>query len=257
MKTFIRELKKIGLRRPILLEGFPGLGYIGKITINYIIQQLKAKKFAELYSPFFPHHVLTNPHGSVRLPRAEFYFWKNPLEEKDVILLTTDTQAQTVEGHYEVVNNFLDFAKKIGIETIIAVGGFSSRVQNGDSRVICVSTNKKLLDRGLKAGAEISPTGNPIVGFAGLTIGLSKFRGIDAMCILGETAGHVPDPAASKNVLKVIQRFLDIDLDFKPLDKAIEKVIETLKKMEDIQDQMDDAVKKSLESELRKTTYII
>lgn len=256
MKTFVKELKIIEARKPTLVEGFPGLGYIGKITISYMVKQLNAKKFAELYSPFFPHHVITNLRGSARLPRAELYFWKNPIGEKDIIFLTTDTQAQTVEGQYEVVNSFLDFAREKEVETVVAVGGFSSKVQDKSPNVVCVSTSKRLLDEALKSGAEISPVGNPIVGLAGLTLGLAKFRGIDALCVLGETAGHMPDPAVSKNVLKVIQRFLSVDFDLKPLDRDIERMVKTLKKMEGLQQRMDDVVKKSLELESRKTTYI-
>ena len=256
METLVKELKTIKPRKPILLAGFPGLGYIGKITVGYMVKQLKAEKLAELYSPFFPHHVITNSQGSARLPRAEFYFWKNPTEDKDLIFLTTDAQAQTVEGQYEVVDSFLDYVKEMGVETVVTIGGYSSKVEDGNSKVVCVSTSKKLLDEVLKAGAEMSPTGNPIVGLAGLTLGLAKFKGIDAICVLGETPGHIPDPAVSKNVLRVVQRFLEVDLDLEPLDKEIEKMVKVLKKMEDVQQRMDDYMKKSLELESRKLTYI-
>lgn len=256
MKTFVKELKSVKLRRPILLEGFPGLGYVGKISISYMVKQLNAKKLAELYSPFFPNHVITNTRGSARLPRADFYFWQNPAEEKDLIFLTSDAQAQNIEGQYEVVDAFLSYAKEMEVEHIIAIGGYSSKIQDRSTRVVCASTNKILLDSVLKTGAEVSPTGNPIVGLAGLTLGLAKFRGLDATCVLGETAGHMPDPAASKNVLMVIQRLLNLVLDLRPLDGEIEKTSRALRKMEDLQQKMGDFVKKSLELESRKLTYI-
>lgn len=256
MKTFVKELKSVKLRRPILLEGFPGLGYVGKISIGYMVKQLNAKKLAELYSPFFPNHVITDSRGSARLPRADFYFWQNSAEERDLIFLTSDAQAQNIQGQYEVVDAFLSYAKEMEVEHVIAIGGYSSKIQDKSTRVVCASTSKRLLDSALKAGAEVSPMGNPIVGLAGLTLGLAEFRGIDATSILGETAGHMPDPAASKNVLTVIQRFLDLDLDLEPLDREIEKTLKTLKKMEDVQQKMDDFVKKSLELESRKLTYI-
>ncbi len=256
MKTFIKESKSVELRKPVLLEGFPGLGYIGKISIGYMVKQFGAKKLAELYSPFFPNHVITNPHGSARLPRADFYYWQNPKEGNDLVFLTSDAQAQSIEGQYEVVDAFLSYAKGIGMEHVVAIGGYSAKIQDKSTKVVCASTSKKLLDDALKAGAEISPLGNPIVGLAGLTIGLAKFREIDATSILGETAGHMPDPAASKNVLTVIQKFLSLDLDLEPLDAEIEKASKAFKKMEDAQHKMDSFVKKSLESESRKLTYI-
>jgi len=256
MKTFIKESKKIKLRSPILLEGFPGLGYIGKISIGYMVKQFGAKKLAELYSPFFPNHVITNPRGSVRLPRADFYYYQNPKEANDLIFLTSDAQAQSIEGQYEVVDAFLNYAKEIEIEHVVAIGGYSAKIQDKSTKVVCASTSKKLLGDALRAGAEISPLGNPIVGLSGLTLGLAKFKEVDATSILGETAGHMPDPAASKKVLTVIQKFLELDLDLAPLDGEIEKASNAFKKMEEAQQKMDDFVKKSIESESRKLTYI-
>ena len=95
-----------------------------------------------------------------------------------------------------------------------------------------------------------------LVGLAGLTLGLSKLRGIDATCILGETEGHMPDPAMSKNVLKIVKKFLEIDIDLEPLEKEIEKMMKTMREMEDAQHKMDNFVRKSLEQESRNVTNI-
>ena len=76
-ETYIKEFKPVQLNNPVLIEGLPGLGLVGKITIRYLVKQLKAQKFAYLYSPHFPYFVLVNKKGSVRLLRGAFYFWKN------------------------------------------------------------------------------------------------------------------------------------------------------------------------------------
>ena len=53
-KTTIKEVTEIELKNPILVEGLPGLGMVGRITTRYLAKQLKAKKLAKLYSPHFP-----------------------------------------------------------------------------------------------------------------------------------------------------------------------------------------------------------
>jgi proteasome assembly chaperone (PAC2) family protein len=53
-ETYIKELTQVQLKNPILIEGLPGLGLVGKIAIRYLIKQLKAQRFAYLYSPHFP-----------------------------------------------------------------------------------------------------------------------------------------------------------------------------------------------------------
>ena len=57
-KTTIEEKMQIKLKDPILIEGLPGLGMVGNIAMQYLIKQLKAKKFAKLYSPHFPYYVI-------------------------------------------------------------------------------------------------------------------------------------------------------------------------------------------------------
>ncbi|HEC95900.1 MAG TPA: proteasome assembly chaperone family protein, partial [Euryarchaeota archaeon] len=55
METFIVEKDKPKLKNSILIEGLPGVGLVGKIAVDYMISELKAKKFADLYSPYMPH----------------------------------------------------------------------------------------------------------------------------------------------------------------------------------------------------------
>ncbi|MCK4482605.1 PAC2 family protein, partial [Candidatus Bathyarchaeota archaeon] len=43
-ETFIKELAKVELKSPVLIEGLPGLGLVGKIATRYLIKKLNAKK---------------------------------------------------------------------------------------------------------------------------------------------------------------------------------------------------------------------
>ena len=97
-KTVIKELVDVDLKNPILLEGFPGLGMVGSIATQYLTQQLKTEKMAILHSPHFPYHVIVDEKGGARLLQGEFSFWKNKNGENDLIFLTGDSQAQTIEG---------------------------------------------------------------------------------------------------------------------------------------------------------------
>ena len=221
MRTEVRRLKKVKLRSPILVEGLPGLALVGRLAVGYLVEALGAEKFAELYSPHFPYYVIVDSEGRIRLPRGEFYYWKNPDRGPDLMLLVGDSQAQTNEGQYEVATCVLEFARSHGVRMVITVGGY--RTGEGGSKVVCASTSKELLVKAVEAGAEISPPGSPIVGIAGLLLGLTGFMDMEAICLLGETKGHLPDPKAAKNVLKVLSRLLGIEVDFADLDKSIEK----------------------------------
>lgn len=253
--TAIKETVKVELRNPVLIEGLPGLGMVGKIAARYLIRQLKAKKFAELYSPHFPYYVVVNKKGSVRLLRGEFYFWKNEAGENDLVLLTGDHQAQTIEGQYEVSDRILDFAEKSGVKTIFTMGGYR-RAAKGTPKVVAVSTSPELLSKASRTGATVSPAGNPIVGTAGLLLGLAKFRNIEALCLLGETRGYLPDPRAAKSVLNVLQKTLGIKFDLSGLDKEIEKSEEIAEKMQKIEEQRKTYARKMRKAEEERITYI-
>lgn len=254
-ETFVKELAKVELKNPIMIEGLPGLGLVGKIAARYLIKQLKAQKFAYLYSPHFPYFVLVSKKGSVRLLRGTFYFWKNEKGENDLIIFTGDSQAQTIEGQYEISNKILDFAQQHGVKLVITIGGY--RVEAKDKpKVIAAATSQSLLNRALQADAVISPMGSPIVGTAGLILGLAPFRKIDAICLLGETRGYLPDPKAAKSVLEVLLKILNINVELSGLDEEIAKAESMVARLQKIEEKRALQAEEMRREENKKITYI-
>jgi len=254
-KTTIKEVTKIKLRNPVLVEGLPGLGMVGRIATRYLAKQLKAKKLANLYSPQFPYCVLVNKKGSVRLLRGEFYFWKNEAGENDLIFFTGDSQAQTIEGQYDVASCILDFAERSNVKVVVTIGGYRKEVEE-TPKVVAASTSSELLKKALQAKAMASPAGNPIVGTAGLLLGLARFRKIDAVCLLGETRGYLPDPRAAKSVLEVLQKMLKVKIDLSGLDEEIEKSKEIVERMREIEERREKYARKMRRTEEERITYI-
>ncbi|MEM1550765.1 MAG: PAC2 family protein [Candidatus Bathyarchaeia archaeon] len=235
-RTIIIEIEKVDAKNPILIEGLPGLGMVGRIAVKYLIKHLKARKIAELYSPHFAYYVIVDSdNGSVTLLKNEFYYWKNEYGNHDLILLTGDSQAQTIDGQYEVAETILKYAKKKNVKLIITIGGYRKEVV-GTPSVFASATDLEVLKRALEAGSVSSPAGNPIVGIAGLLLGLAKLKGISGACLLSETPGYMPDPRAAKSALTIISRMLDLRLDLTDLDREISKIAqleEELRKMEE------------------------
>ncbi len=254
-ETVVKEKMKVELKNPILIEGLPGLGMVGRIATRYLVKQLNAKKLAELYSPHFPYYVLVNKKGSVRLLRSNFYFWKNNTEKNDLIFLTGDSQAQTIEGQYEVSSCILNFASNLNTKLIITLGGYRKEVEE-KPKVVAVSTSPEILKKALQANALVGSSGNPIVGTAGLLLGLAKFQNINALCLLGETRGYLPDPLAAKSVLEVLRKMLGIEVDLDNLDKEIEKSNQIVAKMREIERRRAEYARKKRKNEEERMTYI-
>lgn len=246
LETRIIAEEKPKLKNPIALIGLPGIGNIGRIAVGYMVHELKAKKFAELYSPFFFPFVMIH-NDMVHTLRNEFYCWKNPKGD-DLIMLIGDCQTYDPKGHYEVAGKILDFLKDLGCKEIITIGGFSTGKVTEKPRVWGVVSDanvaKELKDSGLelKVGGEIGT----IVGASGLLVGLGKIAGLSGFCLLGETSGFpiVTDPTAAEAVLVVLQKILGIKLDLSGLEEKVKAMHEFIKKLEEIQGQAMEQLQK-------------
>jgi len=253
--TYIKELAQIEPNNPILIEGLPGLGLVGKIAIRYLIKQLKAQKFAYLYSPHFPYFVLVNKKGSVRLLRGTFYFWKNKGGQNDLILFTGDSQSQTIEGQYEIADRMLDFSGKHNVKTIVTIGGYRMEAKD-KPKVFVAATAQDILDKALHAGATVSGSGSPIVGTAGLILGLARFKKIAALCLLGETRGYLPDPLAARSVLEVLKLTFNFDVDLTGLNEDIAKAETMVTRLQKIEEKRALQAEETRKEEDKKITYI-
>lgn len=75
--TVIKVSGKVKLKNPLFIEGLPGVGNIGRVAVGYLISELKAKKFATLYSKWFFPFVMLNDKYKIHLLRNEFYYCKS------------------------------------------------------------------------------------------------------------------------------------------------------------------------------------
>ena len=254
-KTEIVEVVQSELKNPILVEGLPGLGMVGRIAVRYSAKNLGAERLAFLYSPHFPYYVVVSKKGDARLLRGEFRFWRNTTGESDIIFLSGDSQAQTIEGQYEVADTILEFSKTHGVKTIISLGGFRVETEN-TPKVIAAATSKVLLNKAIAAGAIMSGAGNPVVGTAGLLLGMAHFKHIEALCLLSETRGYLPDPRSAKSMLDVLVKLLDMNIDLTGLDKEIAKAEQIVAKMQQIEKRREEQAQKLREQEEGRVKYI-
>ncbi len=236
IKTTILRGKKPRLKKPILVEGVPGVGHVGKLVAEHLVDELGAKKIMEIYSPHFPPQVLVEEDGTIRLVRNELYAYKSK-GKHDLLILVGDHQSVTNEGHYELCGVFLDIAEEFKVERIYTLGGYGVG-QLVETEVVMGAANNIKLVRELKEyGVEFraNEPGGGIVGASGLLLGLSELRGIDAACLMGVTSGYLVDPKSAQAVLKVLCKILEIDVDMQPLEERaaeMEKIVAKLREME-------------------------
>jgi len=261
MATQIIELKRPKLRRPVLVEGLPGVGNVGRIAAGYLVDELKAKKFAELYSSHFMPFVLLQENSCVHMIKNEFFYWKAKKKgQRDLIILIGDSQSVDAEGHYEIAEAILDYVKSLGVREIFTLAGLSTGQMKEKPRVVGAVTHPELVKKYKKYGIDFD-TGTrvgTIVGAAGLLLGLGKVRGMKGVCLLGETAGFpiIPDPKSAQAVLQVLMKILNLKIDISKLEKKVKDMENFIKKMERVQRMAVELMKAPAKKKEGDLSYI-
>ncbi|MBI4162860.1 MAG: proteasome assembly chaperone family protein [Candidatus Aenigmarchaeota archaeon] len=239
MESWIHVSEKVKLKNPILIEGLPGIGNVGRVATGYLINQLKMKKFAELYSPHFLPLVLVHENSEVHVLNLEFHYMKG---KRDIVVLTGDTQSISPEGHYEICSKIVEFAETLGIKEIITLGGFSEGKSMSKPAVLAAVNNKEMIKKYKKFDIDFGKKHQvgTIIGASGLLLGLAKPKKIDGICLLGETSGMpmLTDPNAADAILHILVKILGIKLDFTMLEKSIVEMQERIKKSDGLHKRM-------------------
>jgi uncharacterized protein (TIGR00162 family) len=240
MTTKIVEFERPKLKNPIFVEGLPGIGNVGRIAAGYLVEELKAKKFAELFSSHFMPFVLLHENSSVHVLKNEFYYWKAKApNQRDLIILIGDSQSIDPEGHYEIVETILEYLQKLGVKEIFALAGLSIGEEKEKPKVVGAVSDPELIKKYEKYEIDFQSVNKigTIVGASGLFIGLGKNRGMKGVCLLGETVGFpiIPDPKSAEAVLNVLTKILNLKIDTSRLGKKVKEMEELIKKVEDVQ----------------------
>jgi len=263
MVTKIIELKKPKLNNPLFIEGLPGVGNVGRIAAGYLVEELKAEKFAELFSSHFMPFVLLHQSSAVHVLKNEFYYYKGKRGKRDLIILIGDSQSVDPEGHYEVVEQILNFVKKHGVREMFTLAGLSVGELTAKPKVIGAVSEPELIKKYKKYGIDFESGSRigTIVGASGLLLGLGRYHQIKGICLLGETVGFpiIPDPKSAEALLNVLTKIVGVKVDTSKLQKKVKEMEEFIEKIEGVQRKALAQLLKAREvkpEEKEKLTYI-
>ncbi|MCK5024536.1 MAG: proteasome assembly chaperone family protein [Thermoplasmata archaeon] len=236
----IKYYEEPKLNKPVLVEGLPGVGNVGKLAAEHLVSKLKAKKFASIFSKHFPPQVLIGEDGVIRLVSNDLYYYKSK-KGQDLIILSGDYQGTSQEGQYDLSYEVLDILEKYGGNMIYTLGGWSVGKIIAEPRVLGAASSLEFVEKLKAAGVEFSkdePAGG-IVGAAGLLLGLGQIRDMEAACLMGETSGYFSDPRSAQTILAVLGKMLDIKIDFKELEEHAKEIDDLTSKLNEIKPPME------------------
>ena len=217
---------------PVLLAGWPGMGSVAIGAVSYIRRKLDAVPFAEfdLAEHVIPKTVVIKE-SLIRFPDAPtavFYY----VEESDLILYEDSTKPQA-EGAdaAEFTRQILDVAQRLKVQAIYTGSAYANPASHKEPvRVFGVANRAELRDKVLSEGAEPLQQGG-ISGLNGLLLGYAGLRRIPAACLLAtmpQYAMGVPNPKASREIIRILSRVLGLQLDMDELDESVDAAETTL-----------------------------
>lgn len=238
-KTIINLLEDVELNEPIFIEALPGIGHVGKLVAEHLIHELGACKFAELYSPSFPPQVFVGEKGIIEPMKNEFYYLKSAGEDKkDYIILVGNTQGLSPEGQYDICGEIIDFIEKYGVKSIYTLGGLGTGQNVEKTKVFGAATSEELTGMLKEHDVKLRSADGGIIGASGLLLGLGMSKGIDGVCLMGETPGYFIDADASKAVLITLIDILKLEVDVAKLEERAEETRKMISKAQQMEQEM-------------------
>src|SRR5512137_2892961 len=152
MVCSINITEKPTLSNPILIEGLPGIGFVANIAALHMIKELKAVKFASIFSSAFQDFAVTTGDGTARSPINELYFVKGADGGRDLIIWYGNTQALTTVGQYELVGKVLDIVQELGCKFVISIGGFKKDEAVAVPGIYSTATDLETMQQALDLG---------------------------------------------------------------------------------------------------------
>ena len=217
-----------------IIEGFPGLGLVGTITTEYLLDHLDVKKIGSVW--FSEMNPMVAIHGAkIVEPFGIFYNKKNNL-----IILHALTNVKGVE--WKLADAICEIAKKLKAKELISLEGVASEGKSSPGGTYFYS--KKFPKKWGKIG--INQLDNGIV--MGVTASLLlKLKSIPVSCIFTETKEGLPDSGAAAEIIKVLDKYLNLNVDEKPLIKKakdfeskIRTIIKNAERVKKIKEQKQE-----------------
>jgi hypothetical protein len=243
----IRYLEQPTLKEPVFVQGLPGIGNVGKLAAEHLKDELKAVKFAEIYSKFFPPQVLVLDDGQIRLVQNEMYYVKRD-NGNDLVVLVGDYQGLSPDGQYELADFVLKELKKLGVRKLFTLGGYGMGRMVAKPRVLGAATDAQLVKE-MEGHGVVFARGEPgagIVGASGLLLGLGKLHDMHAVCLMGETSGYFVDPKSAQAVLEVLTKILGIEISFSELENRAKQIDQITSKLREVEGPPEQPGKEDL-----------
>ncbi len=199
---------KITPKNPLIIQGLPGIGMVGAIAAEFLVQHLETEFIGKIIVEKTPPLVAVHD-GRLIEPFSIYYNKKHNL----VIIHSI---VSTPGAEWNVAEDVISLGNDLKATEIISLEGIGSSTETDTSQTFYYTMSERLKKLFLKANVKQLNEGI-IMGMTSAL--LVKAGEIPISCIFAETHTNLPDSKAAAEVIKVLDSILDLKIDYKPLLK--------------------------------------
>ena len=217
-----------------ILDGFPGIGLIGTITTEFLVEHLKTDQIGSVLVDNVPAIIAV--HNNKLIEPVSVHYNK-----KHNLVLLHSISAGDGAG-WTMAKVIQQLAAELQAKEIISVEGVGSAKPSNTTNVYYFTTDAKkkaALDRIAKPLQE-----GIVVGVTGALLACAGDCPTPVTAIFAETHSNLPDSKAAAEIIKALDAYLELDVDPKPLIKQAEAFEQKLKMLVSQAQQTTDLQKK-------------
>ncbi len=198
-------------KRVNIIQGFPGFGLIGTIATEFLLQHLKCELIGKYWFETLPATVAIHNEQVVN-PVGIYYN-----EKYNIVIIHGITAAAGIE--WQLADLILKIAKDLDAYQIINLEGIASKDIKENPEVFFFSTHEDIKEK-IK-GLGITPLKEGII--MGVSSALMLKDDINLVSFFVEAHSELPDSKAAAELIKVIDKYLNLEVDTKPLLDAAKR----------------------------------
>jgi len=254
-------LEKPHLRKPYLIvgfEGWPNAAEVSSSALQYLVEALKAKKFASIPTETFYQLSSSRPVAVIKegrlielkYPRNHFYYSKNPLSNDAILFYGTEPHLRWSL----FADLILNLAESFGVPQIFTIGGTYDFIPHTYPPMVSALFNyEDLREQVVQAGLGLTEYTGPISIHTCIQEAARK-RGVRAISLWG----HAPQYLQAKNmkvVCSVLKRLVDLtkmEIDLSELertsdyfDQQVNHLVEQDPKLQEVISKLEEAYRRS------------
>jgi len=226
-------------KNPIIIDGFTGFGLVGTIAAEFLLDHLKTKKIGRIWMDELPAMVAIHQGHPVE-PIGIFYN-----EKYNIVIVHAVTAVNGVE--WKITDAIMDMARDMKAKEIISLEGIGSTKPSKKPAAFYSSTNKAIARKWEQAGVKQLKEGI-VMGTTGILL-LKAEKNIPVSTIFAETHSQLPDSKAAAMVITLLDKYIGLAINPKPLLKQAEQFEGKLKSL------LDQGAKLTKEQQKKKPTY--